>query len=156
MGDIKVMVDGGKANAGPPLGPALAPQGVNIGEVVGKINEKTAAFSGMKVPVTVTINSDKSFEIKVGLPPMSALIKKEINAPKGAANPKTDVVGNLTMEQVLKVADMKDDVLNSYNKKSMAKEVVGTCCSMGVTVEGLNAKKALKAIEAGKFDSKFQ
>ena len=156
MGDIKVMVDGGKANAGPPLGPALAPLGVNIGNVVAKINEKTEAFSGMKVPVTVTINSDKSFDIKVGLPPMSALIKKEINAPKGAANPKTDVVGNLTMEQVLKVADMKDDVLNSYNKKSMAKEVVGTCCSMGVTVEGLNAKKALKAIEAGKFDSKFQ
>ena len=156
MGDIKVMVDGGKANAGPPLGPALAPLGVNIGNVVTKINEKTEAFSGMKVPVVVTINSNKSFDIKVGLPPMSALIKKEVNAPKGAANPKTDVVGNLTMEQVLKVADMKDDVLNSYNKKSMAKEVVGTCCSMGVTVEGLNAKKALKAIEAGKFDSKFQ
>ena len=122
MGDIKVMVDGGKANAGPPLGPALAPLGVNIGDVVAKINEKTEAFSGMKVPVVVTINSNKSFDIKVGLPPMSALIKKEVNAPKGAANPKTDVVGNLTMEQVLKVADMKDDVLNSYNKKAAAKE----------------------------------
>ena len=155
MGDIKVMVDGGKANAGPPLGPALAPLGVNIGDVVAKINEKTEAFSGMKVPVTVTINSDKSFDIKVGLPPMSALIKKEINAPKGAANPKTDVVGNLTMEQVLKVAEMKDDVLNSYNKKSMAKEVVGTCCSMGVTIEGMKPKKALVAINEGKFDSKF-
>ena len=65
MGDIKVMVDGGKANAGPPLGPALAPLGVNIGNVVAKINEKTAAFSGMKVPVTVTINSDKSFDINI-------------------------------------------------------------------------------------------
>ncbi|MBT4869963.1 MAG: 50S ribosomal protein L11 [Candidatus Diapherotrites archaeon] len=155
MGDIKIMVDGGKANAGPPLGPALAPLGVNIGDVVAKINEKTSAFSGMKVPVVVTINADKSFEIKVGLPPMSALIKKEIGAPKGAANPKTDVVGNLTMEQVLKVAEQKDDVLNSYNKKSMAKEVVGTCVSMGVTVEGLKPKKALAAIDEGKFDDKF-
>ena len=155
MGDIKVMVDGGKANAGPPLGPALAPLGVNIGNVVAKINEKTVAFSGMKVPVIVTINSDKSFDIKVGLPPMSALIKKEINAPKGAANPKTDVVGNLTMEQVLKVADMKDDVLNSYNKKAAAKEVAGTCCSMGVTVEGMKPKKVIKEINAGKFDDKF-
>ena len=155
MGDIKVMVDGGKANAGPPLGPALAPLGVNIGNVVAKINEKTAAFSGMKVPVVVTINSNKSFDIKVRLPPMSALIKKEINAPKGAANPKTDIVGNLIMEQVLKVADMKDDVLNSYNKKSMAKEVVGTCASMGVTIEGMKPKKAIKEINAGKFDSKF-
>ena len=156
MGDIKVMVDGGKANAGPPLGPALAPLGVNIGDVVAKINEKTAAFSGMKVPVVVTINSNKSFDIKVGLPPMSALIKKEVNAPKGAANPKTDVVGNLTMEQVLKVAEMKDDVLNSYNKKSMAKEVVGTCCSMGVTIEGMHPKEAIKAVNSGKFDSKFE
>ena len=93
--------------------------------------------------------------LKLNYITMSALIKKEINAPKGAANPKTDVVGNLTMEQVLKVAEMKDDVLNSYNKKSMAKEVVGTCCSMGVTIEGMKPKKALKAIEAGKFDSKF-
>jgi len=155
MGDIKIMVDGGKANAGPPLGPALAPQGVNIGEVVAQINEKTASFSGMKVPVTVTINSNKSFEIKVGLPPMSALIKKEVGAAKGAANPRIDVVGNLTIEQVLKVAQMKDDVLNSYNKKSAAKEVVGTCVSMGVTIEGMKAKKALKAIDSGKFDDKF-
>ena len=155
MGDIKVMVDAGKANAGPPLGPALAPLGVNIGDVVAKINEKTESFSGMKVPVTVTINSDKSFSIKVGLPPMSALIKKEVGAKKGAANPKTDVVGNLTMEQVLKVAEMKDDVLNSYNKKAAAKEVIGTCVSMGVTVEGLKAKKAIAAVNEGKFDDKF-
>jgi len=155
MGDIKVMVDGGKANAGPPLGPALAPQGVNIGEVVAKINEKTASFGGMKVPVTVTINSNKSFDIKVGLPPMSALIKQEAGAPKGAANPRTDVVGNLTIEQVLKVAEMKDAALNSYTKKAMAKEVVGTCVSMGVTVEGMKPKKALAAINEGKFDAKF-
>ena len=110
----------------------------------------------MKVPVTVTIKNDKSFDIKVGLPPMSALIKQEIGAKKGAANPKIDVVGNLTIEQVLKVAQMKDEVLNSYNKKAMAKEVVGTCVSMGVTVEGLKPKKALAAIVEGKFDSKFE
>jgi large subunit ribosomal protein L11 len=155
MGDIKVMVDGGKANAGPPLGPALAPLGVNIGDVVAKINEKTTAFSGMKVPVTVTINSNKSFDIKVGLPPMSALIKKEVGAAKGAANPKTDVVGNLTIEQVLKVAEQKDDALNSYNKKAAAKEVMGTCNSMGVTIEGMKPKKAIKAVNDGKFDDKF-
>ncbi len=155
MGDIKVMVDGGKANAGPPLGPALAPLGVNIGEVVAKINEKTASFGGMKVPVTVTINADKSFSIKVGLPPMSALIKQEAKAAKGAANPKTDTVGNLTIEQILKVAEMKDKSINSYNKKASAKEVIGTCCSMGITIEGMRAKDALRAIETGKFDNKF-
>ncbi|MDD3159875.1 MAG: 50S ribosomal protein L11, partial [Candidatus ainarchaeum sp.] len=74
MGDIKVMVTGGKATAGPPIGPALAPLGVNIGAVVAKINEKTADLDGMQVPVTISINADKSFDIQVGLPPTSALI----------------------------------------------------------------------------------
>ena len=155
MGDIKIMVSGGKANAGPPLGPALAPTGVNIGEVVAKINEKTSSFDGMQVPVTVKINGDKSFEITVGLPPTSALIKKEVNAKKGAANPKTDVVGNLTIEQVKKIAEQKYDVLNSTDEKASAKEIMGVCNSMGVTVEGLRAKLAIKALNDGKFDSKF-
>jgi large subunit ribosomal protein L11 len=155
MGDIKIMVSGGKANAGPPLGPALAPTGVNIGEVVAKINEKTASFDGMQVPVTVKINGDKSFDITVGLPPTSALIKKEVNAKKGAANPKTDVVGNLTIEQVKKVAEQKYDSLNSTEPKASAKEIMGVCNSMGVTVEGLKANLAIKALNDGKFDSKF-
>jgi large subunit ribosomal protein L11 len=155
MGDIKVMVNGGKANAGPPLGPSLAPTGINIGDVVAKINEKTASFDGMQVPVTITINSNKTFEIKVGLPPTSALIKKEVNAKKGAANPKTEVVGNLSIEQVLKIGKMKDDAINSSEPKSIAKEIMGVCDSMGVQVEGMRAKKAIAAINEGKFDSKF-
>ena len=66
---VEAMVEGGKATAGPPLGPALGPKGVNIGQVVAKINEQTKAFAGMKVPIKVIINDDKSFEIKVGIPP---------------------------------------------------------------------------------------
>ncbi len=155
MGEIKVMVDGGKASAGAPLGPALGPTGVNIGEVVAKINEKTASLSGMKVPVTITINANKTFDIKVGLPPTSALIKKECKAAKGAANPKTDVVGNLSIEQVKSIGQMKNDNINSYHPKSIAKEIIGVCDSMGVTVEGMRAKNAIKAIDEGKFDSKF-
>ena len=72
---VEVLVDGGKATAGPPLGPALGPKGVNAAQVVAQINEKTKSFAGMKVPVKVLINDDKSFEIKVGTPPMAALIK---------------------------------------------------------------------------------
>lgn len=155
MGDIKVMVNGGKANAGPPLGPALAPTGVNIGEVVAKINEKTASFDGMQVPVTVTINGDKTFDIKVGLPPTSALIKKEVNAAKGAGNPKTDVVGNLTIEQLKKIAEQKMDAINSMKMKSAVKEIAGVCDSMGVHVEGQRAKKAIEEITNGKFDDKL-
>lgn len=154
MGDIKVMVNGGKANAGPPLGPALAPTGINIGEVVAKINEKTASFDGMQVPVTISI-SGKDFEITVGLPPTSALIKKEVNAAKGAANPKTDVVGNLTIEQIKKIASQKMDALNSKDEKAAVCEVIGVCNSMGVQVEGKRAKDTIADIHEGKFDDKF-
>ena len=155
MGDIKIMVDGGKANAGPPIGPALAPTGVNIGEVVAKINEVTSSFGGMKVPVTVTINGDKTFGVKVGLPPVSALIKKEANVAKGAANPKIDIAGNLTIEQVIKIAEQKYDSLNATDKKAAAKEILGACNSMGIHVEGKRAKDAIRKIDAGKFDDKF-
>ena len=156
MGELKVMVDGGKASAGAPLGPALGPTGVNIGLVVAMINEKTAALSGMKVPVTIKINKDKSFDVEVGLPPMSALIKKESKAVKGAANPKTDVMGNLTMKQVVLIAKTKYDKLNATLIKKCAKEVIGTCDSMGVTIEGMKARDAQKAINEGKFDSELK
>jgi len=156
MGELKVMIDGGKATAGAPLGPALGPTGVNIGQVVAKINEKTSALAGMKVPVTITINKDKSFDIQVGLPPMSALIKKEANAQKGAANPKADVVGNITIKQVKKIGEMKYDKINSYKPKAIAREVMGTCNSMGVTVEGMKAVDAIKALDEGKYDSEFK
>lgn len=156
MGELKVMVDAGHASAGAPLGPALGPTGVNIGEVVAKINEKTAALSGMKVPITIKINKDKSFDIEVGLPPISALIKKESKAAKGAANPKTDVMGNLTIKQVVLIAKTKYDKLNATTMKKCAKEVIGSCDSMGVTIEGMKARDAQKAVNAGKWDAEFQ
>ena len=149
------MVNGGKANAGPPLGPSLAPTGVNIGEVVAKINEVTMSFDGMSVPVTITINGDKSYDVKVGSPPTSALIKKEAGVAKGTGNPKTDMVGNLTIEQVLKLVDQKYDSLNSTDKKNAAKEIMGTCNSMGITIEGKRAVETIVEVNAGKFDDKF-
>ncbi len=156
MGELKVMIDAGHASAGAPLGPALGPTGVNIGEVVAKINEKTAALSGMKVPVTIKINKDKSFDIEVGLPPISALIKKESKAVKGAANPKTDVMGNLTIAQVVSIAKTKYDKLNATSMKNCAKVVIGSCDSMGVTIEGMSARDAQKAIKAGKWDAELK
>jgi large subunit ribosomal protein L11 len=157
MPDIKVLVEGGKASAGAPLGPALGPLGVNIGQVVSQINEKTKGYAGMKVPVTVEVDaSSKSFEIKVGSPPTSALIKKEISLDKGSSNPVLEPKGDISMQQVVKVAEMKIDNLASYKIKSAAKEVVGTCASMGVKVEGKPAKQALQEIDQGLYDSVFQ
>ncbi|MDD2531225.1 MAG: 50S ribosomal protein L11 [Candidatus ainarchaeum sp.] len=156
MSELKVMVDAGHASAGAPLGPALGPTGVNIGEVVAKINEKTASLVGMKVPVTIKINSNKTFDIEVGLPPISALIKKESKAAKGAANPKTDVMGNLTINQVVEIAKTKYDKLNAVSMKNCAKIVIGTCNSMGVTIEGMHAKEAQKAVDSGKWDAELK
>ncbi len=154
MPEISVLVEAGKASAGAPLGPALGPLGVNIGEVVNKINEKTKPYAGMKVPVKVVVDSaTKGFEISVGSPPTSALIKKELNLEKAAANPKTEVKGNMSMEQVLKIARMKIENLASYKVKSAAKEIIGVCDSMGITVEGKKAREVQQAIDAGEYDS---
>jgi len=157
MPDIKVLVEGGKASAGAPLGPALGPLGVNISEVVNQINEKTKNYAGMKVPVTVSVDpSTKTFDISVGSPPTSALIRKEIGLDKGSSNPKAELKGNITMQQVKKIAEMKLENLGSFKLKNAAKEVVGACDSMGVKVEGKRAKEAQKEIAEGKHDSVLQ
>jgi len=153
MTEIKALVEGGKASAGAPLGPALGPLGVNISEVVNQINEKTKSYAGMKVPVTVEVDAGtKTFEIAVGSPPTSALIRKEIGLDKGSSNPKSEIKGNISMEQIKKVAEMKIEKLASYKMKSAAKEIAGVCNSMGITVEGKPAREAIKEIDEGKFD----
>jgi len=153
---LEVLVDGGKATPGPPLGPALGPMGVNVIQVVNAINEKTKAFTGMKVPVTLLVDAKtKEFEIKVGTPPVSALILKEINLEKGSGSPKATKVGNLTVEQVQKIAEMKKDSMLGKDKKARFKEVVGTCVSMGVTVDGKDPKQVMKDIEQGGYRGLF-
>jgi len=153
---IEVLVDGGRATAGPPIGPALGPLGVNIMEIVGAINDKTKAFAGMKVPVKIIIDTaTKKYEIKVGTPPTSALIKKELGIEKGSSNPRVEKVGNLTIEQVKKIAEMKSDSLLGKTLKEKILEVVGTCVSMGVNVEGKPAKEIQDEIAAGKYDDRL-
>lgn len=154
---VKVLVDAGKATAGPPLGPALGPTGVNVGEVIAKINEKTKAFAGMKVPVEVIVDAaTKKFEIKTGSPPVSSLIMKEIAVPKLASNPKFEKVGNLGIEQVIKIAESKLDSLNCLSLKSAVKTIIGTCVSIGVLVEGMEPRDATKAVNDGKFDKEIK
>ena len=152
---VEALVDGGRASAGPPLGPALGPKGVNIGQVIAKINEKTAAFVGMKVPVKVLIADDKSFEIKVGTPPMSALIKGELGLQSGSSNARTTQVGNLTLDQAKKIADMKQDDLLGSDQKARVLEVAGNCVSVGVTIDGKSGKDFQKDVKAGLYDDKF-
>ncbi len=153
---VEVLVEGGKATAAPPLGPALGPLGVNIGKVVADINKKTAGFKGLQVPVKVIVDTDtKEYTISVGTPPTSQLIKKEAELDKGSSNPKTEKVADLKIEQVIKIAEMKEDSLTGKNLKEQVKEIVGTAGSMGVIIEGMDFKEALKAIDEGKFDKEI-
>lgn len=153
---LEVLVDGGKATPGPPLGPALGPLGVNVIQVVGAINEKTKAFAGMKVPVTLLVDTKtKAFEIKVGTPPTSALIMKELGLEKGSGRPNSDFVGNLTVHQVKRIAEMKEGSMLAKDKRGRFREVVGTCVSMGVTVDGKNPRKVIADLDAGEYQGLF-
>ena len=154
---LQSLVEGGKVTAGPPLGPALGPLGVNIGQVIATINEKTKAYAGLSVPVKVVVDKEsKSFEVEVGSPPVSALIKKEIGIEKGAKSLKEGgPVGNITLAQVVKVAKMKQQGSLAKTLKAAVNEVLGTCVSVGVTVEGKDAREIIKEANAGKHDKLF-
>jgi large subunit ribosomal protein L11 len=154
---INVLVTGGEASAGPPLGPALGPLGGNVLGIVNEINKQTADFKGMRVPVKVEVDKEtKKFEISVGTPTTSALIAKESGIPKGSSKPNVELVGDLTMDKVVTIA--KNKMGNSYaaTVRSAVKEVVGSCVSMGVKIEGKDPREFMKEIDAGKWDSRFQ
>lgn len=156
MPEVKVVIEGGKATPAAPLGPALGPLGVNVADIVAEINEKTKNFAGMKVPVTVDVDvKTKGFQIEVGIPPVSALLIKEANVPKGAGNPKLQPVGNLTFEQIKKVAEMKLGSLGATEMKTAVREVAGSCVSVGLTIEGKPAKEFVKELLAGVHDSRL-
>jgi large subunit ribosomal protein L11 len=132
---VELLVSGGQANAGPPLGPALGPLGVNTMAVVTKINELTKDYAGMKVPVKVAVNvEDKTFEVTVGTPTASALIVSELKIEKGSGTPN------------------KAPQLLAQTLKGAAKEMLGTCVSMGVTVEGKDPREVQEEIDAGNYD----
>ncbi len=146
---IEILVEGGKATGGPPLGPKIGPLGLNINNVVSAINEKTADFAGMKIPVRVIVDpKTKTFEIELGSPSTSALIKKELKLEKGAGG--KDPVGNLSFDQLMKIVKLKRQSLLAKDLKNATKEVVGTCKSIGVTVEGRDAKEFTAEIDSGK------
>lgn len=153
---IELLVSGGQATAGPPLGPALGPLGVNVLVIVNKINELTKDYSGMKVPVKVTVDPEtKEFEVSIGTPTASALVVSELKVEKGSGTPNTQKIGNLSLEQVIRIAKIKREELLAKNLKLAAKEILGSCVSMGVTVEGKDPREIQQEIEEGKHDEIF-
>ncbi len=153
---VEILIDGGKATPGPPLGPAIGPLGINMMQVVEQINQKTADFEGMKVPVKIIVDtSTRDFEVTVGTPPTTALIMDELKIEKASQDPGLDKVADLKIEQALKVARMKFDALLSADYKHATKEVIGTCVSMGITVEGKDPREVQKEISQGVYDDQL-
>ncbi|MCE7743010.1 MAG: 50S ribosomal protein L11 [Candidatus Heimdallarchaeota archaeon] len=150
---VDLLVDGGKASPGGAMGPALGPLGVNIGQIVQDINKKTQAYSGMKVPVKITVNKiTKSFELEIGIPPASALVLKAANVSKGSGTPNTEIVGNITFPQLIDAARAKWDDLAANTIGAACKVILGTMVCMGVTCEGKDPREVQKEINEGKYE----
>jgi len=153
---ISSLVTGGEASAGPPLGPALGPMGVNILQIISAINEQTKEFQGMKIPVTVVVDADTTkWEIEVGIPSASALLLKDAGIQKGSGTSGTEWVGEVSVDMIAKIAKVKLETSYASSLKSVAKQIVGTCVSLGIKVEGKTPKEFTAEINEGKWDSKL-
>ena len=142
---IEIMVEGGKASAGPPIGTNLGPMKVNVAQVVEQINEKTKDMAGMRVPVKIRVDTEtKEFDISVGTPPVSALVKKELGIEKGSGLAGTERAGDLAEEQLKKISRVKFGSEDGH----FLSQIRGTCRSMGITIgEGAVTKAELKKYE---------
>ncbi len=135
VGEIKLQIEAGKANPSPPIGPALGSRGVNIMEFCKAFNEKTKDQAGWRLPVVITVYSDKSFSFITKQPPMTELIKKTAKIDKGSNNPLKDKVGKLTKAQVMEIVERKIVDMNTTDKEAAARIVEGSARSMGIVVE---------------------
>ena len=131
---IKLQCPGGQATPAPPVGPALGQHGVNIGEFVKKFNDATRENQGLTIPVEITVYNDRSFDFILKSPPAAVLLKKAAGIVKGAGNPKTDRVGEVTMDQVREIVKMKEKDLNAGSEDAACLIIAGTARSMGIKV----------------------
>ena len=132
---IKLQVPAGKATPAPPIGPALGQHGVNIPGFCKEFNDRTAKENGMIIPVVITVYTDRTFSFITKTPPAPVLIKKELNLQKASGRPNKDKVGQLTKDQVRRIAEIKMPDLNAGSIEAAMSMVAGTARSMGVTVE---------------------
>jgi large subunit ribosomal protein L11 len=133
---VKVQIPAGKATAAPPVGTALGPHGINMGQFIKEYNEKTASLAGTVVPAVVTIFEDRSFSFVTKSPPAADLIRKEAGVEKGSGKPNKEKVGKITKAQVKKIAETKMNDLNATSLEAAMRMVEGTARSMGVEVAG--------------------
>lgn len=132
---VKIQATGGKATPAPPVGTALGPHGINLGEFVTRFNEMTREMMGDVIPAEVTIFEDRTFDIKLKTPPASELLKKAAKVEKGSATPNTAKVGTVTKQQVHEIAERKMIDLSARDIDAAIKIIEGTARSMGITVK---------------------
>lgn len=130
----KLHIEAGKANPAPPVGPALAPTGINVGEFCQKFNDETKDKAGFKIPVEVIIYNDRTYSYTLKQPPASQLIKKAINLDKGSGEPNKKKVGKITKAKLQEVAESKMADLNANDIDAAMKILEGTARSMGIEV----------------------
>lgn len=131
---VKVQITGGQATPAPPVGTALGPHGVNIGQFVQQFNEKTRDMAGTTVPVIITIYNDRSFDFILKSPPAAVLLKQAAQVAKGAGSPRKEKVGTVTQAQVREIAQRKFADLNSSSLDQAVKVIAGTARSMGIAI----------------------
>jgi len=154
---VKLLVEGGNMQPGPTLSQKLGPLGINIGEVIKKVNETTKDFKGLKVPVELDIDSStKEIDVIVFSPPVSELLKKEVGIEKGSGAQKKIQVANASIEQIIFIAKTKLPNLLSKDLKAAVKTVVGSCVSLGILIENKSALEVAKEIEEGKYDTEIK
>jgi large subunit ribosomal protein L11 len=150
---FRVIVSAGQATGGPPIGPLIGPLGVNIMAVVNKINELTTSYLGTKIPVEIMIDTDtKDFEIKVGMLTTTALLLRELSIEKGSGTPNMETVGDLSFEKLVEITKLKREGLLASTLRSAVKEILGSCVSMGITINGRSPKEIQKEVIQGKYD----
>lgn len=136
VAQVKVQITGGQATPAPPVGTALGPHGVNIGQFVQQFNERTRDMMGTTIPVVITVYNDRSFEFITKSPPAAVLLKQAAKIAKGSSHPKAEKVGTVTQEQLLQIARTKLQDMNAPNLEQAARVIAGTARSMGLEVVG--------------------
>ena len=131
---VSIQIEAGKASPAPPIGPSLAPHGINLMMFCKEYNARTASMAGYIIPAKITDYTDNSFTFTLGTPPTAQLIRKAAGIEKGSPTPNRNKVGKITMAQVKEIAEMKMKDLNAVNLEGAMKQVIGTARSMGVEV----------------------
>ncbi len=153
---IKLLIDGGDMKPGPAIAQQIGPMGINMGKVISDINNATKEFKGVKVPVELDVNEKtKTFVVRVASPPTSELLKKELKLEKGTADHKNSIIGNASIEDVIKIAKIKHPNMLEKNLKNAVKSILGTCKSIGILVENKDPNELVKDVNEGKYDKEI-